>query len=123
PPDGAADHGTELVPSEVRLGQARTIGEEPVGVEGAVTEKVVGGAGQLVAAGPGDDCHHAARGSAVLGREGVGLYLEFLGGVYRRDVGHEGAIAGRVGGAVEKDVLRLGPSARDLEVGFEEAAA
>ena len=82
PPGG----GPKLIALELRPGNVSRVVEEIVRVQVAVAQEFKDVAMEGVAAGSGDGVHYVAHAPAVLGRESVGLNLEFLGFVNRRNI-------------------------------------
>ena len=78
--------GPKLIALELRPGNVSRVVEEIVRVQVAVAQEFKDVAMEGVAAGSGDGVHYVAHAPAVLGRESVGLNLEFLGFVNRRNI-------------------------------------
>ena len=109
--DRAAGRAAELVLVERRARQAGRIGEEVVGVEIVVAQKLEDRAVKLIGAALDGGVDHRAGGVAELGGEVVGLDLELLyrvdRGDYRDAVASDGAGVrdGVVVDAIERDFV------------------
>ena len=102
---GSAERSAKIVLHQVVVAH----GIERGGVEGAIAQKFIGGAMKLVRAGARHNVDLTASGAAHLGGVASGLHLEFLHCIGRRTEIESVECRVGIGGAVEQEVVRVGP--------------
>ena len=121
--DRTADGSAELVLNQDRPFQVRLIGEEVVGIEDRVAQKIKSGAMKSIGSALGHHGDDAVGRAAKFRSDRASFDAELLDGVLRGDIGNRVDIAVIDGSAVDEFCTGVGDAAGNLIIPGREAVA